>query len=542
MKCQYSKKLWLVALPFAWMVTACQNELVNTDCSMDMDQESLMLHAVMGNYANPQTRAQVKLDNLEESQEYFMWNNDDSFTLYNTENTAVSSTFTIAGYNEENPSAEAGFLGKGEFADGTAVTAIYPNQEEAVVTNNVVTLSISDFGGAPMGDNSKEDQKEYMSERMFMYADATINRVGTNIEFNQLCAMARISYTNATDTEQSISQLTLSGSDEFFGEKMDFDLVEKTRSVSFTSTSTGLTFDGLVVPSGKTVDFYLLFFPGKSFESDLDGNLTISLSETLKAEIPIRDIVTTNGGCVAFESGKRYWFNLMQTKNEGLIRKKDLPENVIANLPLIGAVERSNNMSFIKDANGLVNVDTNKELIESITYIELLFVDYLVNTEGIEKFENLDSLFILTDLRSLDVSKNLKLKKLVCSDNALSKLDVSANTQLEYLDCSYNQQLTELNVSNNKALKHLNCRETIITTLDVGSNPELEVLNCSDCRLSSLDITNNPNIEYLQCGDNHDQDGADLWLMLTLNKDQQNMWEQMLLESGNMNVTAVVKE
>ncbi len=44
----------------------------------------------------------------------------------------------------------------------------------------------------------------------------------------------------------------------------------------------------------------------------------------------------------------------------------------------------------------------------------------------------------ITNLTSLDVSKNTALTYLICSSNNLTSLDVSKNTKLTELDCGYN--------------------------------------------------------------------------------------------------------
>ena len=73
-------------------------------------------------------------------------------------------------------------------------------------------------------------------------------------------------------------------------------------------------------------------------------------------------------------------------------------------------------------------------------------------------------------MRSLDVSKNLKLETLWCNWNNLEQLDVSKN----------------------KALKDLRCGDNYLTTLNVSQNEALEWLSTNDMRskLNSLDVSN----------------------------------------------------
>ena len=85
MKTQYRNLLWLAALPLAFAMGACQNEdIVEAGQSANVEGQ-IVLRATMGSYNAPQSRAQVELGNEDESQEVFMWNAEDAFTVYDTE-------------------------------------------------------------------------------------------------------------------------------------------------------------------------------------------------------------------------------------------------------------------------------------------------------------------------------------------------------------------------------------------------------------------------------------------------------------------------
>jgi PKD repeat protein len=103
-----------------------------------------------------------------------------------------------------------------------------------------------------------------------------------------------------------------------------------------------------------------------------------------------------------------------------------------------------------------------------------------------------------TQLASLDVSKNLALTALYCSDNTLTTLDVSNNIALTELDCNKNT-LTTLDVSKNTALTDLDCYNNTLTTLDVSKNTDLYFLNCSYNTITTLDISNNIALKTLYC-------------------------------------------
>lgn len=75
----------------------------------------------------------------------------------------------------------------------------------------------------------------------------------------------------------------------------------------------------------------------------------------------------------------------------------------------------------------------------------------------LERFPNLERLEIRgVDMLSLVLSKNTKLKHLVCCNCNLATLDLSKNVALEYVDCSSNQ-LTTLDFSKNMVLDNLYC-------------------------------------------------------------------------------------
>lgn len=505
---------------------SCRNEAI-VDNTITTPNGIQTLHCTLGSYNAPQSRAQVEIGYSEPDKEIFMWNSQDAFTVYDhadiEANATTSYQFTIANYNEEEPSATADFLGEGELPDGHAITAIYPTQKTAVNTGTI-TLTIPEFSAATMQANTPEEQTAYMSERMFMFATGTVSTENNSLAFEQLCAMARITYINATPDEQTVTSVALQGDGEYFGESMDFNLLEQEGSTTKTSVSTSLKFTNLTIPAGNSAEFYLLFFPGKSFNTN--GTLTISMNignQKYEVTMPTSDIAGNNNGTNGFESSKRYWFNLIQTPDEGLIWKKDIAEGTIYNLPLIKAIEEDNEVQFIKDSNGYVNIETNKEKIALVKrLIQNTNITYL---DGLEYFTNLEDLSVsYMNLKSLDITKNVNLKNLSCPGNNLTLLDISKNNKLETLYCQDNK-LAEINLQHNIALKILYCNNNLLTYLDVSpntaltelycgcnynlqglninSNKELTTLECYDCSLSLLDITQNTKLTVLSCGGNN---------------------------------------
>lgn len=103
-------------------------------------------------------------------------------------------------------------------------------------------------------------------------------------------------------------------------------------------------------------------------------------------------------------------------------------------------------------------------------------------------------------LEQLDVSKNKALKDLRCGDNYLTTLNVSQNEALEWLTTNdMRSKLNSLDVSNNKALKHLECTKNGLTSLDVSSNEALEGLVCYGNPLTELDVSKNDKLTSLDC-------------------------------------------
>lgn len=86
---------------------------------------------------------------------------------------------------------------------------------------------------------------------------------------------------------------------------------------------------------------------------------------------------------------------------------------------------------------------------------------------ALHRFPNLERLEIReVDASSLDLSKNRKLKHLICCGCNITSLDLSKNVALEYVDCSSNQ-LTTLDVSKNTSLDNLYCDYNPLKTLYV---------------------------------------------------------------------------
>ena len=466
----------LAALSLMLMTGSCRNEDL-LDAGTSSVGKVLTMRAEMGSYANSQTRAQVELGKQDGAGETFQWNEGDSFTLYDQGNpTGVSSVFTISGYTEKKPSEEASFVGDNIFEEGINLTAIYPAQTEGVIgSDNVATFTLPDVS---MTDGTENDWKNYMSQRMYMYANAALDGEHTTLSFHHLCAMIRVSYTNATETEQSVSKVTLTvtltGDDNYFGSVVTFNFADNTTSTLTASSTMTLNFSAATIAPGKTIDFYFLFFPGSDAST---GTLSVNLDD-YKVDMSLSELLTEN-----FAAGKRYWFNTIQT-SDGLIWAKDLPGETITNLPLIEYMESNMRIKFIeKDKDGFVNVAANKSVIEQVTGFSLSISSTgITNLDGLEYFTNLETIYISDQgLTTLDLSNFANLTTLTINKCPLEKLDVSANTKLTFLDCS----------------------QMKLAELDLTHNPELTLLFCGRCQLENLDLSRNTKLELLKADGNY---------------------------------------
>ena len=173
---------------------------------------------------------------------------------------------------------------------------------------------------------------------------------------------------------------------------------------------------------------------------------------------------------------------------------------------------------YDKDGNDSLSLEERNK----VTTIELPDDSFCPTMKGIEYFPELVTLKCSnTHVRSLDVSKNLKLETLWCNWNNLEQLDVSKNKALKDLRCGDNylttlnvsqnealewlstndmrSKLNSLDVSYNKALKHLECTKNGLTSLDVSSNEALELLVCDGNPLTELDVSKNDELTSLSC-------------------------------------------
>jgi hypothetical protein len=120
-----------------------------------------------------------------------------------------------------------------------------------------------------------------------------------------------------------------------------------------------------------------------------------------------------------------------------------------------------------------------------------------VNVSELSLLETLD--IQKCKLQSLDVTKNLRLTSLVCSENELTSLDVSNNTSLIKFYCNKNK-LPRIIVTANTALQEFDISDNLISALNIRSNTALTYLNVSNnTEVTMVDVQYNTLLQKLCC-------------------------------------------
>ena len=106
--------------------------------------------------------------------------------------------------------------------------------------------------------------------------------------------------------------------------------------------------------------------------------------------------------------------------------------------------------------------------LRKVDWIEVSNKTAIRSLKGIEYFTALEILQCYgTSIKTLDVSKNRKLKNLGCAETNIKSLDVRKNSKLEYLDIE----------------------DTPLTSIKLGRKDKLEMLLLSGTKLTSVDIS-----------------------------------------------------
>jgi hypothetical protein len=149
--------------------------------------------------------------------------------------------------------------------------------------------------------------------------------------------------------------------------------------------------------------------------------------------------------------------------------------------------------NFDTDLDGFISIDEATMVKE----IDLSNNENITSLKGIEYLTSLEKLYIrnLYGLEELDLSSNLELSILDCSEIHGLNLNISQNTKLKELYCE-NIRCTTLSLSNKTALQVLHCSNNPLETIDLRNCTELEVLDCR-ATLATVDFSNNKRLKYV---------------------------------------------
>ncbi len=168
-----------------------------------------------------------------------------------------------------------------------------------------------------------------------------------------------------------------------------------------------------------------------------------------------------------------------------------------------------NDSVLTSDISEYKNLDVHGKEIRDLTGIEgfknlrtLKCSSNLLTSLDLGKKDSLINLYCrFNDLISLNVSECRSLKVIDADYNDLHNIDVSNNPDLEILNLSFGNRIgffgNIIDVSNNLKLKRLDCQSNGLDTLDVRNNTALEQLYCSRNKLTSLDLSANTSLETL---------------------------------------------
>lgn len=468
-------------------MASCQDENM-ADITATMPNS---LRATMSGWG-VESRAQVELGNQQEAQEIFQWNAGDGFSLIDLDSEAKTAVrYEIAGYNADEPSATAEFVGKGELTQGHKLLAIYPQGE---MVDGKVPLTVEQ--NTTSTANTQEEIISYMTKNMVMIAKGFVGETQTDLKFSQATAMVRVSLTNAKAEPMTVSSVSVT-SPGAFGLVGEYNTADGT--VSLTGTAADVMtqeFSGLTIASGSAVDFYFLALPGSGI-----GDFEIAVNDE-KVTVPASEFA--DKGIEKLEAGNRYWFQLIEGNN-GLLRKASVGEGVITNLPLIKAIEAEvYNCEFVRNADGFVDVKANKEQIEKVEYLQFDGGQYgVTDLDGIGYFTNLKTFWIWnTPLQVADMSSNITLEDLAIKGpwehHDIKSINIDGLKNLKRLEIE-NANLPTIDLSSCDSLTHLLIRDAELESIDLSNLTELEDLDLGYNRLTELNVTNNAKLEFLFC-------------------------------------------
>lgn len=105
-------------------------------------------------------------------------------------------------------------------------------------------------------------------------------------------------------------------------------------------------------------------------------------------------------------------------------------------------------------------------------------------------------------LTSLDISNNTWLTYLGCSDNQIEEIDLSNNTDLQIVFLQNNPLNHQIDLSPLTKLEEVYVANTGQQAIDVSKNVKLTTLSCSNNKISKLDLAGLSNLRFLYVQDN----------------------------------------
>lgn len=256
-------------------------------------------------------------------------------------------------------------------------------------------------------------------------------------------------------------------------------------------------------------------YVSSNFDKDSNGYL----SDAEIANVTSID-VSKCSPAISSLNGVELFTNLSKLDcNEQSIRNLDI-EN-LENLEYIDvSSNRIDSLTLPVSAEKLTYLDISGNKITSLTsladYNNLVLLN--ANSTNLSSIDvsNMKGLKVLgvsgTTISTLDLGSNMELTTLYCdSMRSLPVLDVSGHEKLKNLYCAgaksdsgvvVRSSITKLDVSGDIVLGSLDCSNSYVAELNIDNTPALTTLDCSNTRLTSIDVSKNTSLSYLDVSSN----------------------------------------
>lgn len=140
-----------------------------------------------------------------------------------------------------------------------------------------------------------------------------------------------------------------------------------------------------------------------------------------------------------------------------------------------------------EDFESIKDLSCNKKNISEVD------LSNLINLENLELMYN--------NIKTINLSNNTKIKKIVLENNQISQIDLSKNVNLEHISLSYNK-LSNINLENNINLKELWLNDTLISNINLSNQKLLEEVFLYGNSIETIDLSQNKNLKVLWLGKN----------------------------------------